>query len=278
MAAFVAKYAGTKAKSPPSPKPANQGATGQRGATGQSGSRPVAEPATLDLKLIRSDPEGVKAALARRGAAEEVDELLALDARRRELLPRDRGAARAAEPRLRRDRGGKRAGATPRRRSPRCASSRGEIKRLEQELAAVEAEIEELLPRCPTFPTPRRPTATPRRTPRSLREVGEPPEFDFEPRDHLDLGTALGVIDMESAARASGSRFAYLKGDLVLVELALVQFALDRLEPSRASSRSSRPCWCARSRSSGPGFLPTDRAQIYEIAERRPLSWSAPPR
>ena len=62
-----------------------------------------------------------------------------------------------------------------------------------------------------------------------MREVGEPPQFDFEPRDHLDLGVALGVIDMEKAAEASGSRFAYLKGDLVMVEFALVQCALSKL-------------------------------------------------
>ena len=53
------------------------------------------------------------------------------------------------------------------------------------------------------------------------------PEFDFEPRDHLDIGTALGLIEMEAAAAASGSRFAYLKGDLVMVELALVRFAME---------------------------------------------------
>ena len=98
-----------------------------------------------------------------------------------------------------------------------------------------------------------------------MREVGAPREFDFEPRDHLDLGTALGVIDIESAARASGSRFAYLKGDLVRVEFALVNLALETLEPEGfvpvvppVLVREEPLFWT--------GFLPTDRAQIYEIA------------
>jgi len=98
-----------------------------------------------------------------------------------------------------------------------------------------------------------------------VREVGAPREFDFEPRDHLDLGTALGVIDIESAARASGSRFAYLKGDLVRVEFALVNLALETLEPEGfvpvvppVLVREEPLFWT--------GFLPTDRAQIYEIA------------
>src|SRR6185312_7594198 len=81
----------------------------------------------------------------------------------------------------------------------------------------------------------------------------------------LELGTALGVIDMESAAHASGSRFAYLKGDLVRVELALVQLAFDTLEPEGfvpvvppVLVREEPLFWT--------GFLPTDRAQIYEVA------------
>ena len=71
--------------------------------------------------------------------------------------------------------------------------------------------------------------------------MGEPPSFDFEPRDHLDLGVELDVIDMESAGPASGSRFAYLKRELVLVELALVQFAIQKLASRRIyAGRSAR--------------------------------------
>ena len=97
VARFVAKYAGDRTpknrRAPASDSPVRQGIS-------------LRAPAMLDLKLIRSDPERVKAALARRGAAERVDELLALDARRRELLPRDRGRPGRAQDALQADRRG----------------------------------------------------------------------------------------------------------------------------------------------------------------------------
>ena len=193
----------------------------------------------------------MKAALARRGAAGGVDELLELDEKRRSLLPR------IEELRSRRKRGGG---------DPEEARAlREQIKSLEQELAAIDGEIERLLASLPNLPDPSVPDGDSEEDAEILREVGAIPEFEFEPRDHLDLGTALGVIDMESAARAAGSRFAYLKGDLVRVEFALVALALETLEPEGfvpvvppVLVREEPLFWT--------GFLPTDRAQIYEIS------------
>lgn len=97
-----------------------------------------------------------------------------------------------------------------------------------------------------------------------IREVGEIPSFDFEPRDHLEIGTALGLIDMESAARLSGSRFAYLKGDLVMLELALVRFAL---ETARGEGHEPvvPPVLVRGEALEGTGYFPEARDQIYEI-------------
>ena len=100
--------------------------------------------------------------------------------------------------------------------------------------------------------------------------VGEPPELGFEPRDHLEIGTRLGLIDMESAARASGSRFAYLKGDLVRLELALVQFAFAKLAP-----HGFLPGRAARAGARGAALLdrvPADRpGSDIRDQRRRPL-------
>jgi seryl-tRNA synthetase len=193
----------------------------------------------------------VKAALARRGAAEGIDALLVLDERRRSLLPR------IEELRSRRKKGG----GDP----AEARALRDEIKGLEQELAAIDSEIEQLLAALPNLPDPSVPDGDSEADAEVLREVGTPPEFDFEPRDHLELGTALGVIDMESAARASGSRFAYLKGDLVRVELALVQLAFATLEPE-GFAPVVPPVLVREEPLFWTGFLPTDRAQIYEVA------------
>ena len=141
-----------------------------------------------------------------------------------------------------------------------------EIKSLEQELAEVERRIDELLRRAPqpAGPDVRR-TAMTEEDAEVVRVVGEPPEFDFEPRDHLEIGTALDLIDMESAARASGSRFAYLKGELVMLELALVQYAMAKL--AEHGFRPVIPPVLVREEPMfWTGFLPDDRAQIYEIA------------
>ena len=165
----------------------------------------------LDLKQIRSDPGRYREALARRGAAEALDELLELDGRRRELLPEiEEGRARrntASEAIAE----SKRRGRTQRRRSTRCASSRAGS-RARGELAEVETHRDELAATLPNLPDPEAPDGLTEEDALVLREVGERPEFDFDPRDHLEIGTALGLIEVEAAARVSGSRFAYLMG------------------------------------------------------------------
>jgi len=97
-----------------------------------------------------------------------------------------------------------------------------------------------------------------------VREVGERPSFDFEPRDHLEIGADLGLIDMEAGARVSGSRCAYLKGDLVLLELALVRYALEVVR-GEGHEPVVPPVLVREEALHGTGFLPGDRDQIYEV-------------
>ena len=218
----------------------------------------------LDLKLIRSDPGRVKAALARRGAADAVDEVLALDARRRELLPEIEGA-QAERKTLSKQVGeakqrGEEAGEL-------VATVQGLKERIEAgkaELEKVDAELERVAAGLPNLPDPEAPDGMTEEDAVVLREVGERPSFDFEPRDHLEIGTELGLIEMEAAARLSGSRFAYLKGDLVLLELALVRFAID-LVRAEGHEPVVPPVLVREEALEGTGFLPGDRDQIYEI-------------
>jgi seryl-tRNA synthetase len=218
----------------------------------------------LDLKLLRSEPERVKAALARRGAGGGVDELLALDARRRELLPRVEDAQ--AE----RNAASKRIGEIKREGGDADAeiAAVGRLKETidsgKEELEAIEGALRELTLSLPNIPDDDAPDGMVEEDAVVVREVGEIPSFDFEPRDHLDIGTDLGLIDMESAARLSGSRFAYLKGDLVMLEFALVQFAI-------ASAREKGhepvipPVLVRDTALEGTGYFPEARDQIYEI-------------
>jgi len=218
----------------------------------------------LDLKLIRSDPERVKAALARRGAADAIDELLALDERRRELLPEIEAA------RSRRRQASEQIGAA--KKSGEDASAAiAEVRKLKAELEGMEAELGEVEEKrdliassLPNIPDPDSPDGFTDEDAVTLREVGTPPAFDFEPKDHLELAEAGSMIDMEAAARTSGARFAYLKGDLVMLEFALVRWAMSLLR-EQGHEPVIPPILVREEALFGTGFLPGDRDQIYEL-------------
>jgi seryl-tRNA synthetase len=218
----------------------------------------------LDLKLIRSDPERVKAALARRGAAEQVDELLGLDARRRELLPEIEGAQAERKSLSKQIGEAKQRGGDGAEQMAAVQGLKETIESGKAELERVEAELERIATALPNLPDPGAPDGISEEDAVVLREEGERPAFDFEPRDHLEIGSSLGLIDMEAGARVSGSRFAYLKGDLVLLELALVRFALD-LVRGEGHEPVVPPVLVREEALYGTGFLPGDRDQIYEV-------------
>ena len=218
----------------------------------------------LDLKLIRSDPERVKAALARRGAAEQVDELLALDARRRELLPTIESAQAERKTISKQIGEAKQRGEGAEEQMRAVGTLKETIESGKAELEQVEADLQRLAGALPNLPDPDAPDGMTEEDAVVLREEGERPSFDFEPRDHLEIGTELGLIDMEAGARVSGSRFAYIKGDLVLLELALVRFALD-LVRGEGHEPVVPPVLVREEALVGTGFLPGDRDQIYEV-------------
>ena len=218
----------------------------------------------LDLRRIREDPGPARAALARRGAAEALDELLRVDERRRELLPE------VEERRARQNRASDQIAAAKRSgedAEPLIAEMRevsAEVKGLEAELAEAESKRDELMSQLPNLPEPEAPEGSTEDDAVVLREVGERPRFEFEIRDHLDLGLANGWIEMEKASEASGSRFAYLLGDLVLVELALVRLAIE-LVGGEGFVPVVPPVLVREGPLYGTGFFPGEREMIYEI-------------
>jgi seryl-tRNA synthetase len=218
----------------------------------------------LDLKLIRSDTERVKSALARRGAAEAVDELLALDARRRELLPEieaARGRRRQASEQIG---AAKKSGEDAKAAIAEVRELKVELERMESELGEVEEKRDRIASTLPNIPDPDSPDGFTDEDAVTLREVGEPPVFGFEPKDHLELAEAGSMIDMEAAARTSGARFAYLKGDLVMLEFALVRWAMALLR-EQGHEPVIPPILVREEALFGTGFLPGDRDQIYEL-------------
>jgi seryl-tRNA synthetase len=216
----------------------------------------------LDLKLIRSDPERFRTALARRGAAEQLDELLELDERRRSLLPEieaTRGRRKTASAAIG---AAKKAGEDASAEMAEVRDLKERLEQMESELAEVEAARDRVAASLPNVPDPGSPDGFTDEDAVTLREVGSPPEFPFEPKDHLEL--AGDMIDMEAAAVASGARFAYLKGDLVMLEFALVRWAMSLLR-EHGHEPVIPPVLVREEALVGTGFLPGDRDQIYEL-------------
>jgi seryl-tRNA synthetase len=154
----------------------------------------------------------------------------------------------------------------PEFRSLREASAalKAELKELEPELAELKREQDGLLAGLPNLPDPEAPDGETEADAAVLREVGERPQFGFDPLDHLELGERHGWIEMEAAAKLSGSRFAYLLGDLVIVEIALVRFALETLR-REGFEPVSPPVLVREPALFGTGFFPGEREMIYEV-------------
>ena len=210
----------------------------------------------LDLKLLRREPDQARAALARRGAADAVDELLALDERRREILPQLEGL------RAQRNEASEAIGAAKRSgedASDAIAQMRevgAQIKSLEGELADADASLEAKLATLPNLPDP-----TAADEDEVVHEWGQPKTGG---RDHVEL--LGGRLDMEAGARVSGSRFVYMKGELVFLEFALVRWALELLS-TKGFVPVVPPVLVREEALFGTGFLPDTEQQIYSVPD-----------
>jgi seryl-tRNA synthetase len=215
----------------------------------------------LDIRLIRRDPDAVRAALARRGESDVsvLDQVLALDVRRREILPRLEGLRAEQNAANQAIAAAKKSGDGADAAIAKMRAVAGEAKALGEELAQVDGELTPALAALPNLPEE---SAAPQDT--VVKEVGEPWVPSFEVRDHLTL--AGERIDMERGARLSGSRFAYLRGDLVRLELSLVSWVLDHLA-EQGFEPVIPPVLVREEALYGTGFLPDTEQQIYKLAD-----------
>ena len=210
----------------------------------------------LDLKQLRDDPDSAREALARRGDAERLDPVLELDARRRELLPeleqlraeKNQASKRIGEL--------QRAGEDASEAIAEVRSSGEREKQLDAELAEVQAALDTALAAVPNLPSP---DAPPEDT--VIREVGE---AGAAGPDHLEL--VGGLVDLEAGARVAGSRFAYLKGPLVFLEMALVRWAMEALS-GQGFTPVIPPVLVREEALYGTGFLPDTEQQIYRVPD-----------
>ncbi len=181
----------------------------------------------LDVQLFRADLPGVAAALANRGVVLDTARFEALEAARRNVQVRtqDLQAARNAASK---DIGiAKSRGEDTAPLLARVAGLGDEVKALETELERVQGDLRDFLLGLPNLTHASTPVGKSADDNVEVRRWGTPPEFRFAPKDHADLGEALGLLDFATAAKLSGARFSFLRGDLARLHRALAQFMLD---------------------------------------------------
>ena len=203
----------------------------------------------IDLRAARNDPDGFRAAVARKGGAEAFDALLAADERWRSLIPR----ADELRGRL------KLKGKPTAEQLEELSGVKEELRAVEEQLAEAEAERDGLLEQVPNPPDPSAPDGETEEDAEEIRRVGEPTP---EGPEH----TEIGRFEMERAARLSGSRFGYLVGDTALLALALYRFALDRAA-AHGHVPMLPPVLVREEAMYGTGFFPTERSNIYALPE-----------
>lgn len=211
-----------------------------------------------DMKTIRENPQAFDAGMIRRGFGAQAQKALALDAQRREAI----GAKQAAE--TARNAASKQIGAAKARGDEaefqRLRDQVSSLKSAEGELdkAAVlaDAELNDFLLGLPNIMADDVPDGQDEAANIEVRKVGVPVELGFEAKDHTQLGEALGLLDFEAAAKISGSRFAFLKGDLARLERALASFMLDVQTLENGFTEISPPLLVRSNALFGTGQLP----------------------
>lgn len=179
----------------------------------------------LDIQVIRDNPEAVAEKAKQKGYPVDIPKLLELDAKRRAQLTqieelRQRRNVQAAELK----------GQRP--SEEQLAAGRQikeDLARMEADLKTVDAEYFELLKQVPNMPLDFVPVGASEAENVVIKEVGEKPAFDFQPKTHWELAENRGLIDKERAGKVTGSRFAYIKGDLVRLQFAIIQFVMQAL-------------------------------------------------
>ena len=220
----------------------------------------------LDLKFIREHVEAVAENAQNRGVDVDVGLVVEL-ADRRSALMQELNELRQQQNRLAKSVGKER---DPEAREGLIAESHSTKERIpekERELAEVEGRLREEMVGIPNMTHPDAPIGKDDSENVEIRRWGEIPQFGFEPKDHVELGESLGIIDFDAGAKTTGSKFYFLRGDAVLLELGLVRYAMDRLI-ERGYEPTITPDLARDEALVGTGFSPRGpETQIYSVQD-----------
>jgi len=222
----------------------------------------------LDLKYIRQHPDQVRAGAAKKRISCDVDRILALDEEARGL-GQEGDALRGRQ----KTTGKQIPAAEPEERAELLKEQKrlkAELKALEERKSALDAELQSLLLLVPNVPAPEVPEGGDEGDNVELERWGEPPSFGFEARDHVELGRAQGWLEIEAAARIAGSRNFVLRGELALLDMAVLRFAMDHML-ERGFVPLSVPTLVRSEIMVGTGYFPGQEDQAYRCDERDDL-------
>jgi seryl-tRNA synthetase len=220
----------------------------------------------LDLRLIREKPDDVRAGFARLGTTIDLDRVLSLDARLRDLKNESQ-TLQAEQNRLSKEIGRAAAGEERERAKAAGTALKAKIEALAGELAAAEATLDELLLELPNLPHPSVPIGKDDRDNVIVREEGQRRALDFAPLPHWELGTKLGIIDFDRGVKISGSRFYVLKGWGARLQRALISYMLDLHTLKHGYTEIYPPYMVKRECLVGTGNLPKFGDALYRDAE-----------
>ncbi len=228
----------------------------------------------LDLNYVRENLEKVRAALESRGAAPEaLDDFAEADAERRRVIAEsdqlnaERNTASREIGSLMKE--GKREDAEGRRKEVNELKER--IAELDQLRDQAETRIQDLISTLPNIPHESVPVGKDESANQEIRRWGEKPEFDFEPKDHVDLGNALGILDLDRAAKIASARFAILYGDGARLERALISFMLDVHTREHEYLETLPPFIVNKAALFGTGQLPKFEQDLFKLTDEREL-------
>ena len=226
----------------------------------------------LDLNYVRENLEAVRAALAARGMpATAMDDFAEADAERRRVIAEsdalnaERNNASRVIGALMKE--GRREEAEARRQQ--VSELKDRIGELEQRREQAERRMRELLSTLPNIPHESVPVGKDESDNVEIRRWGTQPAFDFEPKDHVDLGTSLGILDLERAVKIAGARFAILNGAGARLERALIDFMLDLHTREHGYRETLPPFIVNASALFGTGQLPKFEEDLFKLEDER---------
>ena len=219
----------------------------------------------LDIKRIRTVPEEVIAGLAKRGVTGVVEQVTELDEERRALIVKTEGLKARRNEVSKQVPLKKKAGEDVETLFTEMKQVADEIKSIDADLSAIDAQINDILMSTPNEPMSDVPVGSSDADNVEIRRWGEPRQFDFEPKAHWDIGTNLGILDFETAAKVTGARFVFYKGLGSRLERSLISFMIDTHTLEGPYTEVFPPFMVNRSAMQGTGQLPKFEEDAFSV-------------